>query len=56
MVSIEDFQRLVRRIQELEGEAVEESCDSEDLLEHTGYTESEGDEEMSDWNGGGFED
>ena len=54
MVSVADFQRLLRRIRELEGEMVEESCDSEDFLEHTGYTRSEGEEEMSDWSDDGL--
>jgi hypothetical protein len=56
MVSVADFQRLVRRIRELEGEAVEESSDSEDFVEQTGYTDSEGDGEMSDWSGNEFEE
>ena len=47
MVSMEDFRRLERRIRELEGEA-EESSDDGDFNGHTGYTDSEGDEEMSD--------
>ena len=49
MVSMEDFQRLARRIRDLEGVLDEESSDEEDYFcEHTGYTDSEADEEMSD--------
>ena len=57
MVSVADFQRLVHRIREIEGELIEEGSDDDgEYEEHTGYTDHGTEDEESDFDGDAFED